>query len=98
MSVRLARVRVRLPAALRDLAGGQAEAAGEGSTVGEVLRGLGRMYPHLLERIVDGEGRQRRYVSLFLNDEDLRALGGLDAPVRDGDVVAVVPALSGGSP
>jgi len=97
MSARPARVRVRVPAALRELAGGQAEAVGEGSTVGEVLRGLGKVHPRLLERIVDGQGRQRRYVSLFLNDDDLRALGGLDAPVCDGDVVVVVPALSGGS-
>jgi len=98
MNARPSRVRVRLPAALRELAGGEALAAGEGSTVGEVLRDLGRAHPGLWERIVDGQGRQRRYVSLFLNDADLRGLGGLDAPVRDGDLILVVPALSGGSP
>ena len=98
MSARPARVQVRLPAALRDLAGGRALSAGEGCTVGEVLRGLGRAHPGLWERIVDGQGQLRRYVSVFLNDDDLRNLGGLGAAVRDGDVIEVVPALSGGSP
>jgi sulfur-carrier protein len=90
-------VRVRVPAVLRELAGGRAEVPGEGTTVGQVLEGLRRAHPALVERIVDGQGQQRRYVSVFLNDEDLRGLGGLEAPVRDGDVLAVVPALAGGS-
>jgi sulfur-carrier protein len=92
------KVRVRIPAALRALSGGQAEAAGEGRTVGDVLRDLGRSHPLLLERILDGEGRPRRYVSLFLNDVDLRGVGGLEAAVREGDELIVVPALAGGAP
>jgi sulfur-carrier protein len=95
---RPARVRVRIPAVLRPLASGQAEAAGEGGTVAEVLRDLGRSHPLLLERVLDAEGKPRRYVSLFLNDADLRGLGGLEAAVREGDELVIVPALAGGAP
>lgn len=98
MSERAATVLVRLPAVLRALAGGHPEASGEGRTVGEVLQALGREHPGLGERLVDGAGRPRRYLSLFLNDEDVRHLSGLDTPVRDGDELTVVPAIAGGAP
>jgi molybdopterin converting factor small subunit len=91
------RVRVLLPAALRPLCLGRAEVVGEGRTVGEVVRGLRTSYPRLGERLLDGEGRARRYVSLFLGDEDVRQLGGLEAAVADGDVLTVVPAIAGGA-
>jgi molybdopterin converting factor small subunit len=98
MSGRPAKVRVQLPSSLRALAGGKAELACEGRTVGEVLRALARREPQLGERLLDGQGRARRYVSLFLGDDDVRQLGGLAAPVRDGDVLTVVPAIAGGAP
>jgi sulfur-carrier protein len=90
-------VRVRLPAVLRPLAGGRAELQGEGTTVGEVLRGLGLDHPELGARLLDGEGRLRRYVTFFLNDEDVRHAGGVDAAVGEGDELTVVPAISGGA-
>jgi adenylyltransferase/sulfurtransferase len=91
-------VRIRLPAVLRGLAGGRPDARGEGRTVGEVLRSLEREHPGLRERLVDARGRPRRYLSLFLNEEDVRHLAGLDTPVRDGDELTVVPAIAGGAP
>jgi len=91
-------VRVRLPSVLRPLAGGRPELRGEGATVGEVLRALGREHPELRQRLLDDDGRLRRYVTFFLNGEDVRHAGGADAPVAAGDELTVVPALSGGAP
>lgn len=93
-----ASVRVRLPGPLRSLAGGRAELRGEGRTVGEVLRALVREHSGLEGRLVDEAGRPRRYVSLFLNDEDVRSLAGLDTPVHPGDELTIVPAIAGGAP
>lgn len=91
-------VRVQLPAALRVHAGGRAELRAAGRTVGEVLRAVSGAHPALGPRLLDGEGRLLRYVNLFLGEEDVRHLGGLDAPVEDGAVILVVPAIAGGSP
>lgn len=98
MSGRVPRVRVRLPAVLRGLAGGRGETFGEGRTVREVLQSLERVHPGLGDRLVDPAGTQRRYLSLFLNDEDVRSLSGLDTAVGQGDELMVVPAISGGAP
>ncbi len=98
MTARSAGVRVRLPAALRPLAGGRPEARGEGRTVGEVLREVERAHPALGVRLLDAQGRPRRYLSLFLNDEDVRHLSGLETAVQDGDELTVVPAIAGGAP
>lgn len=91
-------VRVRLPAVLRGLAQGRPEVRVEGRTVGEVLRALDQLHPGLAAQVLDGGGRIRRYLTLFLGDEDVRHLGGLDAPVRDGDELTIVPAVAGGAP
>ncbi|HYD40554.1 MAG TPA: ubiquitin-like small modifier protein 1 [Anaeromyxobacter sp.] len=91
-------VRVRLPSVLRPLAGGRPELRAEGATVGEVLRALGREHPELCRRLLDEDGRLRRYVTFFLNGEDVRHAGGADAAVAAGDELTVVPALSGGAP
>jgi molybdopterin converting factor small subunit len=89
---------VQLPAALRAHADGAAELRLPGRTVGEVLRALAAAHPALAPRLLDRDGRLLRYVNLFLGDEDVRHLGGLDAPVQDGAVLLVVPAIAGGSP
>jgi molybdopterin converting factor small subunit len=90
-------LRVELPAALRPLAAGAGSALeARGRTVGEALRALAAAHPELGARLLDGEGRPLRYLSLFLDDDDVRHLGGADAPVRDGAVLVVVPAIAGG--
>jgi molybdopterin converting factor small subunit len=98
MSERRPKVRVQLPSSLRTLAGGKVELGCEGRTVGEVLQALAQLEPALGARLLDGQGRARRYVSLFLGDDDVRQLGGLATPVREGDVLTVVPAIAGGAP
>jgi molybdopterin synthase sulfur carrier subunit len=90
-------VRVRIPAQLRSLAGGEGELAVEGATtVGEVLASLATTHPELAERILDADGEPRRSVNLFVRDEDVRFLEGLATTVADGDVISVVPAVAGG--
>ena len=82
--------------ASRQFAGGAKEAVLEAATVREALDRLAERYPSLRERLRDEHGALRPHLALFVNDEDARLLGWEDAPLRDGDVVHVIPALSGG--
>ncbi len=91
-------VRVRIPAQLRSLAGGQGELLVEDvATVGEALAAVASTHPELAERILDATGEPRRFVNVFVRDEDIRFLSGLATSVGDGDVISVVPAVAGGS-
>jgi proteasome lid subunit RPN8/RPN11/molybdopterin converting factor small subunit len=90
-------VRVRLPAVFRAAAGGRAEVRVEGATVGEALAALCRAHPELTARLLGPDGGPRRYVSVFVNDEDARQLGGVGAALADGDELTIVPAISGGA-
>ncbi|MFP5320191.1 MAG: ubiquitin-like small modifier protein 1 [Acidimicrobiia bacterium] len=87
---------VRIPTQLRNLSGGEAEVKVDGATVGDVLNGLEAAHPGFGERIFDGEGRLRRFVNVFVADEDVRFLQGLDTPVADGQTVSIIPAVAGG--
>jgi sulfur-carrier protein len=87
---------VRIPTSLRTLTQGQAELRVSGATVREVLQALELRCPGVAERVLDAQGRLRRYVNIFLNDEDVRFLAALDTPVRDADRVTLVPAMAGG--
>ncbi len=87
---------VRIPTQLRSLSGGDAEVKVEGATVGDVLAGLDVAHPGFAGRLFDDEGRLRRFVNVFLADEDVRFLQGLDTPVTDGQVVSIIPAVAGG--
>jgi len=69
-----------------------------GATARQVLESLERECPGMQSRICDERGEMRRFVNLFLNEEDIRQLKGLDSPVRDGDVLSIVPAIAGGAP
>jgi len=90
-------VTILIPAPLRELAGGKAELVAAGATVGEVLAQVARAHPRLGARLLDESGQVRRYVGLFLGDEEVRELGGLGAAVRDGDRISLVPAIAGGA-
>lgn len=89
-------VTVRIPTQLRNLSGNAAEVQVEGGTVAEVLKALDAAHPGFGERLFDDTGALRRFVNVFLADEDIRFLQGIDTPVTDGQVVSVVPAVAGG--
>lgn len=89
-------VTVRIPTQLRNLAGGAGEVSLEGSTVGEVLKALDAAHPGFGERLFDESGKLRRFVNVFLADEDVRYLQGIETPVEPGQTVSIVPAVAGG--
>jgi molybdopterin converting factor small subunit len=89
-------VTVRVPTTLRTLTGGQSEVSVEGATVGEVLKNLDAAHPGFSDRILDDEGGLRRFVNVFVADDDVRFLQQLDTPVPDGETVAIIPAVAGG--
>ena len=89
-------VTVRVPTTLRTLTGGQSEVSVEGATVGEVLKNLDAAHPGFADRILDDDGGLRRFVNVFVADDDVRFLQQLDTPVPDGETVAIIPAVAGG--
>jgi MoaD family protein len=89
-------VKVRIPTQLRTLTGGNSEITVNGSTVGETLKELDSAYPGLQERLFDDNGKLRRFVNVFVAEEDVRFLQGLDTPVAEGATVSIVPAVAGG--
>jgi molybdopterin converting factor small subunit len=89
-------IEVRIPTILRTYTGGAKVVEGSGSTLGELIKNLDAAHVGIGDRLVDGEAL-RRFVNVYLNDEDVRFLGGLETPVSDGDTVTVLPAVAGGS-
>ena len=89
-------VTVRVPTQLRTLSGGASEVAVEGSTVGEVLAALDESHPGFRSRLFDDEGQLRRFVNVFVADEDVRFMKGLDTEVDAGATVSIIPAVAGG--
>jgi len=87
---------VRIPTQLRSLTGDRAEVEVAGATVGEVLGALDTAHPGFGERLFDDQGALRRFVNVFVDDEDLRFLQGLDTPLTERSVVSIVPAVAGG--
>lgn len=87
---------VRIPTPLRKFTAGQAEVEVSGRTVGEVLDNLYDTHCEFRTRICDESGQLRRFVNLYLNDEDIRFLSNLDTPVKDGDRLSIVPSIAGG--
>lgn len=89
-------VTVRIPTTLRTLTAGASEVSVEGGTVGEVLSALDAAHPGFRDRLLDEGGKLRRFVNVFVSDDDVRFLQGLDTPVPAGETVAIVPAVAGG--
>jgi molybdopterin synthase sulfur carrier subunit len=89
-------VSVRIPTTLRPLTGGQSEVALEGSNVRDVISNLDGAHPGFADRLLDDDGNLRRFVNVFVADDDIRFLDGLDTPVPDGSEVAIIPAVAGG--
>jgi sulfur-carrier protein len=89
-------VTVRIPTPLRSATGGKATAEVDGATVGEVVRSLDAAHPGIGERILDANGQVRRFINVFVDDEDIRFAQGLNTPVREGSNVSIIPAVAGG--
>lgn len=89
-------VTVRVPTTLRTLTAGSSEVEVDGATVAQVLDSLEAKHPGFRDRLLDEDGRLRRYVNVFVADEDIRFAQGLDTPIAAGDTLAIVPAVAGG--
>ncbi len=89
-------VLVRIPTQLRSLTGGSNRVEVEATTVGEAVAALEAAHPGFQARLLDDQGAVRRYVNLFVDDEDVRFVGGLATPVKDGQTLSIVPAVAGG--
>lgn len=88
---------VRIPTPLRKHTNDQAEVVSQGTTLRQVIVDLESQFPGIQDRLLDDDGSLRRFINVFVRDEDVRFLDGLDTAVADSDVVSIVPAVAGGS-
>ena len=88
---------VKIPPVLRSKTGGESEVSASGSNVGEVLAALADAHPDTREQLFGPDGDLNRYVNVYLNDEDVRVLDGLETAVGDSDTVVILPAMAGGA-
>jgi MoaD family protein len=87
---------IKIPPVLRSQTGGDSEVSVNGSTVGDVLRSLADAHPGTRAQLFADDGQLNRYVNVYLNDEDVRVLDGLDTRLSDSDTVVILPAMAGG--
>jgi sulfur-carrier protein len=88
---------VKIPPVLRPQTGGESEVAADGATIGEVLSRLADAHPDTRGQLFSDDGQLNRYVNVYLNDEDVRVLAGLETGVADSDTVVILPAMAGGA-
>lgn len=89
-------VTVRVPPVFRTLTGGESQVSAEGETVAEVLSALEQLHPGFEEKLLDGDGQLVRYVNLFVDDDDIRFMNGLETPVPSGATLSIMQAVAGG--
>jgi molybdopterin synthase sulfur carrier subunit len=89
-------VKVRIPTPLRKITGGNDEVTAEGRNISEIIDDLEKNYPGLKERICEPDGALRRFVNLYLNDEDIRFKENLATELKDNDELSIIPAIAGG--
>jgi molybdopterin converting factor small subunit len=89
---------VKIPPVLRASVGGEKELRADGSSVGEILRSVADTHPETQNQLFAADGGLNRYVNVYLNDEDVRVLDGLDTSVGTSDTLVILPAMAGGSP
>ena len=89
-------VLVRIPTPLRSLTKGQAEVEGQADTVAGLIESLETQFPGLKERLVDESGEMRRFINVYVNEEDIRFLQNQQTPLKDGDEISIIPAIAGG--
>jgi sulfur-carrier protein len=88
---------VKIPPVLRPSVGGEKEVAADGSSVGDVLKALAAAHPQTESQLFSADGELNRYVNVYLNDEDVRVLDGLETSVGESDTLVILPAMAGGS-
>jgi molybdopterin converting factor small subunit len=88
---------IRIPPVLRPAVGGEKELSAEGDSVGEILSNLAESHPDTQSQLFAADGGLNRYVNVYLNDEDVRVLDGLETPVGEGDTLVILPAMAGGA-
>jgi MoaD family protein len=88
-------IRIHIPTPMRQHTDGQATVEAQGATVQAALEDLGRKFPGIAQRVFEGN-QVRRFVNVYLNDEDIRYLGNLETAVKDGDELSIIPAVAGG--
>jgi sulfur-carrier protein len=89
-------ITVRIPTPLRNLTGGKGEMETTGKDVAELIENIEKQNPGLKARLYDEQGQLRRFVNIYLNEEDIRFLNGPQTATKDGDVVSIIPAIAGG--
>ena len=89
-------VTVRIPTPMRQLTGGAAEVAVAAGSLADVIRSLQAAHPGAADRVLDETGALRRFVNVYVGDEDVRYLDGLETPIPDGETVSIIPAVAGG--
>ena len=89
-------IEVRIPTILRNYTGGEKAVEGKGETLGDLFADLDTRHSGLRGRLIGEDGSLNRFVNVYLNDEDVRFLGGVETPLSDGDVVTILPAVAGG--
>jgi MoaD family protein len=90
-------IEVRVPTILRPYTNGQKAVTGAGDTIADLLSDLDTSYPGIRARLITEDGSLHRFVNVYINDEDVRFLGALDAKLGDGDTVTILPAVAGGA-
>ncbi len=88
---------VRIPTVLRSAMGGDSTISVEGATIGEVLGQLTSTHPSVKAQLLNDDGTLHRFLNVYVNDDDVRYLGGVDAPVANGDEITLLPAVAGGA-
>jgi MoaD family protein len=89
-------VKVRIPSPLLKLTNNQSEVSAEGDTIADILNNLESQFAGIKERICEESGAPRRFINIYLNEEDIRFLEGENTPVKDGDDISIIPAIAGG--
>jgi molybdopterin synthase sulfur carrier subunit len=89
-------IKVRVPAPLQKLTNGREEISASGATIRELIEDLEKNFPGIKERICDESNRVRKFINIYVNGEDVRFLKRDETPLKDGDVVSIVPAIAGG--
>ena len=88
---------VRVPSMLRPTVGGERTVTAQGSTLDELIRDVDARHPGFAGQLLEANGKQRTFVNIYVNDEDVRYLQGLETPVAEGDVISILPAVAGGA-